>query len=58
MTDEGMLRDGHSLDSNVIGRVYKGDVVDVKDCVSDGERYWCYIGNGWISSKLFTGEYN
>ena len=58
LTDEGMLRDGHSLDSNVIGRVYKGDVVDVKDCVSDGERYWCYIGNGWISSKLFTGEYN
>lgn len=58
MTDVGMLRDGHSLDANVIGKVYKDDVVYVKDCVSDGERYWCYIGNGWISSKLFTGEYN
>lgn len=58
MTDVGMLREGHSLNSRIIGKVYKGDVVYVEDCVSDGERYWCYIGDGWISTKLFTGEYN
>lgn len=58
MTDVGMVRQGHSLNSKAIGKVYKGDVVYVEDCVSDGERYWCYIGSGWVSTKLFTGEYN
>lgn len=53
----GQLKDSPSINAPRIGQVERGEVVHVQDTESDGIRYWLYIGKGWISSKLITGEF-
>ncbi|MDO5301673.1 MAG: hypothetical protein Q4E76_04180 [Tissierellia bacterium] len=53
---EANVRYGPGLDYGVAYIAYKGYVVYVSDAVADGERVWCYIGDGWISSRTLTGE--
>lgn len=53
----GQLKDSPSINAPRIGQVERGEVVHVEDTESDGTRYWLYIGKGWISSKLITGEF-
>lgn len=50
------VRSGPSLDSPVIYSLEKGDGVYVSDTIESGVRTWCFIGDGWISSRTLTGE--
>ncbi|MSS77468.1 zinc-ribbon domain-containing protein [Anaerococcus sp. WCA-380-WT-2B] len=54
----GQLRASPSIKSEKKGEVRRGEVVHPTKVESDGERYWLYIGKGWISSKLVTGEFH
>lgn len=56
-TDEGQVRKEPDIDSKIIEKVKSGDLVHVYDVEKSGDRYWLRIGDGWISSKLITGEF-
>lgn len=53
----GEVRTEPNLNSGVAGYVNDGDTVHCEEVVNDGGRYWLKIENGWISSKLITGEF-
>lgn len=54
----GEIRTEPNLNSGVAGYVNDGETVYVQEVYNDGGRYWLNIGNGWISSKLITGEFS
>ena len=53
----GEVRTEPNLNSGVAGYVNNGDTVHCEEVFNDGGRYWLKIENGWISSKLITGEF-
>lgn len=53
----GEVRTEPNLNSGVAGYVNDGDMVKCEEVFNDGGRYWLKIENGWISSKLITGEF-
>lgn len=53
----GEVRTEPNLNSGVAGYVNDGDTVHCEEVFNDGGRYWLKIENGWISSKLITGEF-
>ena len=53
----GEVRTEPNLNSGVAGYVNDGDTVRCEEVFNDGGRYWIKIENGWISSKLITGEF-
>lgn len=54
----GQLKEAPDINSARIGQVERGEVVHPTKAQSDGTRYWLYIGKGWVSSKLITGEFH
>lgn len=53
----GEIRTEPNLNSGVAGYVNRNETYKVSEVHDDGGRYWLNIGDGWISSKLVTGEF-
>lgn len=55
-TNNANVRSGPGLDYPSIYVLNKGDQVYISDTLEAGIRTWCYIGDGWISSRTLNGE--
>lgn len=57
-TKKGQVRKSPDINSKIVGRVKEGEPVYVYQVEKSGDRYWLNIGEGWISSRLITGEFS